>query len=91
MDGTVLFEREDDGTGGRPEAQRGDLRRMLIDSLPEGTVRWGYKAVGARTFEDGRTVVAELLVGVDGAWSRIRPLLTGATPEYAGTSIVETY
>ncbi|WP_410666006.1 FAD-dependent oxidoreductase [Amycolatopsis sp. lyj-84] len=100
MDGTVLFEREDDGTGGRPEAQRGDLRRMLIDSLPEGTVRWGYKAVGARTledgrhevtFDDGRTVVAELLVGADGAWSRIRPLLTDAIPEYAGTSIVETY
>ncbi|WP_410603089.1 FAD-dependent oxidoreductase [Amycolatopsis sp. lyj-90] len=100
IDGTVLFEKEDDGTGGRPEAQRGDLRRMLIDSLPEGTVRWGYKAVGARTledgrhevtFDDGRTVVAELLVGADGAWSRIRPLLTDATPEYAGTSIVETY
>ncbi len=100
IDGTVLFEREDDGTGGRPEAQRGDLRRMLIDSLPEGTVRWGYKAVGARTledgrhevtFDDGRTVVAELLVGADGAWSRVRPLLMDATPEYAGTSIVETY
>ncbi|MBB5852185.1 FAD-dependent oxidoreductase [Amycolatopsis umgeniensis] len=100
MDGTVLFERGDDGTGGRPEALRGDLRRMLIDSLPEGTVRWGYRAVGARTledgrhevaFEDGRTVVADLLVGADGAWSRVRPLLTDAVPEYSGTSIVETY
>ncbi|MFJ8917306.1 FAD-dependent oxidoreductase [Amycolatopsis sp. NPDC102389] len=99
-DGTVLFERGDDGTGGRPEAQRGDLRRMLLDSLPEGTVRWGRKAVGARTlgdgshevtFDDGSTVVAGLLVGADGAWSRIRPLLTDAVPEYSGTSIVETY
>ncbi|KFU78549.1 2-polyprenyl-6-methoxyphenol hydroxylase [Amycolatopsis lurida] len=99
-DGTVLFERGDDGTGGRPEAQRGDLRRMLLDSLPEGTVRWGRKAVGARTlgdgrhevaFDDGTTVVAGLLVGADGAWSRIRPLLTDAVPEYSGSSYVETY
>ncbi|MBE1575552.1 FAD-dependent oxidoreductase [Amycolatopsis roodepoortensis] len=99
-DGTVLFERGDDGTGGRPEAQRGDLRRMLLDSLPAGTVRWGRKAVGARTlgdgrhevtFDDGTTVVTDLLVGADGAWSRIRPLLTGAVPEYAGKSYVETY
>ncbi|MFK0249671.1 FAD-dependent oxidoreductase [Amycolatopsis azurea] len=100
VDGNVLFERADDGTGGRPEAQRGDLRKMLLDSLPEGTVRWGHKVTGARTLDDGRhevtfengaTVVAGLLVGADGAWSRIRPLLTGATPEYSGTSIVETY
>ncbi|OXM53641.1 FAD-dependent oxidoreductase [Amycolatopsis thailandensis] len=100
VDGTVLFEREDDGTGGRPEAQRGDLRKMLLDSLPEGTVRWGHKVAGVRTLDDGRhevtfengtLVVAGLLVGADGAWSRVRPLLTGAVPEYSGTSIVETY
>ncbi|MFC9256399.1 FAD-dependent oxidoreductase [Amycolatopsis thailandensis] len=100
VDGTVLFEREDDGTGGRPEAQRGDLRKMLLDSLPEGTVRWGHKVDAVRTLDDGRhevtfengtLVVAGLLVGADGAWSRVRPLLTGAVPEYSGTSIVETY
>ncbi|RSM63126.1 FAD-dependent oxidoreductase [Amycolatopsis sp. WAC 01376] len=99
-DGSVLFERADDGTGGRPEAQRGDLRRMLLDSLPDGTVHWGHKVVVVRTLDDGRhevtfeggtTVVTGLLVGADGAWSRVRPLLTGAGPDYSGTSIVETY
>ncbi|WP_431904309.1 FAD-dependent oxidoreductase [Amycolatopsis thermoflava] len=98
--GTVLFEKSDDGTGGRPEVQRGELRRMLLDALPAGTVHWGHKASGARTlgdgrhevtFTDGRTVVTDLLIGADGAWSRVRPLLTGATPEYTGTAYVETY
>ncbi|MFF7993306.1 FAD-dependent oxidoreductase [Kitasatospora xanthocidica] len=99
-DGTVLFETADDGTGGRPEVQRGDLRRVLLDSLPAGTVRWGRKATAVRplgdgrhevAFSDGGTVVTDLLVGADGAWSRVRPLLSGAEPEYVGRSVVETY
>ena len=84
-DANLLFEKVDDGTGGRPAVQRGELRQMLLDALPEGTVRWGRKATGARTLDDGRhevtfadgaTLVTSLLVGADGAWSRIRPLLT---------------
>ncbi|MCL8015078.1 NAD(P)/FAD-dependent oxidoreductase [Streptomyces sp. AS02] len=99
-DGTVMFEQGDDGTGGRPEVQRGELRQILLDSLPDGTVRWGRRVSGTRavgegryqvTFADGGTVGTSLLVGADGAWSRVRPLLTSAVPEYAGTAAVETY
>ncbi|MEV0248587.1 NAD(P)/FAD-dependent oxidoreductase [Nocardia sp. NPDC050712] len=98
--GTVLMDKADDGTGGRPEVLRAELRRLLLDSLPEGTVRWGHKVRAARTltegshevsFADGTSVVTNLLVGADGAWSRIRPLLSDAVPEYAGEAFVETY
>ncbi|MER5378669.1 NAD(P)/FAD-dependent oxidoreductase [Streptomyces sp. NPDC002688] len=97
-DGTVLY--DDDSTRGRPEVLRGELRRILLDSLPAGTVRWGHKVSGVRalgegrhevTFADGGTTATDLLVGADGAWSRVRPLLSDAAPEYIGRSFVETY
>ncbi|MFC8225898.1 FAD-dependent oxidoreductase [Streptomyces sp. NPDC057287] len=94
----ILLEEKDDGDGGRPEIDRGDLRDLLLDALPEGTVRWGAKVVGAEplgdgrhavTLADGTTSTTGLLIGADGAWSRIRPLLSGARPAYTGISFVE--
>ncbi|WP_216914160.1 FAD-dependent oxidoreductase [Nocardia noduli] len=98
--GTVLLDEPDDRTGARPEVLRGDLRRILLDSLPADTVRWGHKVTLVRslgdgrhelTFADGSTVTTNLLVGADGAWSRIRPLVSDAKPEYIDVTFVETY
>jgi 2-polyprenyl-6-methoxyphenol hydroxylase-like FAD-dependent oxidoreductase len=100
QNGKVLLDEVDDGTGGRPEVRRGALRRILLDSLPPETIRWDKKlaSVAAHgngrhelTFADGFGVSTELLVGADGAWSKVRPLLSDATPKYAGTSFIETY
>src|SRR5277367_4725299 len=38
--GALVFEQRDDGAGGRPEVLRGDLRRILLESLPPETVQW---------------------------------------------------
>jgi len=98
--GVLLLEEGDDGTGGRPEVPRGELRRMLIESLPEGTIQWGKKLVGLEAlgdgrhqlaFADGTTIVTDRLVGADGAWSKVRPLLSDARPDYLGVTFVETY
>jgi 2-polyprenyl-6-methoxyphenol hydroxylase-like FAD-dependent oxidoreductase len=98
--GVLLAEVADDGSSGRPEALRGDLRRILLESLPAGAVQWGKKLVAATSlgegryslsFADGSTSGAEILVGADGAWSKVRALLSDEKPVYAGMSYLETY
>ncbi|ONI81282.1 FAD-dependent oxidoreductase [Actinosynnema sp. ALI-1.44] len=96
--GTILLDRPTDSRSARPEVDRGELRRLLIDSLAPGTIQWGHKLTALRhhptggfdlTFTAGSPVRADVVVGADGAWSKVRPLLTQAEPRYSGTCFVE--
>ncbi|ROP72491.1 NAD(P)/FAD-dependent oxidoreductase [Curtobacterium sp. PhB115] len=92
--GTVLAEQvpASDDTAA-PEIDRAQLRRMLVESLAPDTIRWGQRVAavegGTITFEDGTTVSADLVIGADGAWSRVRASLTDAVRSYTGVTFIE--
>lgn len=96
--GTLLLEEVDEGDGTRPEIERGDLRTLLLDALGPGTVHWAATVTAASRRADGvleasvaqgAGFTADVLVGADGAWSRIRPLVSTAQPAYTGLSFME--
>ncbi|MDX2812936.1 FAD-dependent monooxygenase [Streptomyces sp. PA03-5A] len=94
-DGTLLLQEDtpDDAPLARPEVDRADLRDLLLDSLPDDVVRWGHAFTSADNgllhFADGSSATYDLLVGADGAQSRVRPLLTDARPAHMGQNVVE--
>lgn len=98
--GSVLGEVADDGKLENPEVLRGDLRRILIESLPQSSIRWGHRVESVKSlqngkhlvlFEDGAEIETDVLIGADGAWSKVRGLLSEAKPEYTGTVWIETF
>ncbi len=99
-DGGIVFDSAPPEEGrGNPEIDRGQLRAILLNSLAPQTIRWGHKLERAEPIGDGRhrlhfahgdTAEADLLIGADGAWSRVRRLLSDAVPVYTGVTFVET-
>lgn len=86
------------GPAGRPEVDRAALRDLLRSSLPDERIGWGHRLreVTERAeggfrlhFDDGVTADCDLLVGADGARSRVRRLVTDAEPAYTGVTYVE--
>ena len=88
----------------RPEVDRIQLRGLLLDSLPEGAVQWGHKVRSISPSSDGignqevhletasgtHAETFDLVVGADGAWSKIRPLLSDTKPHYSTISCLDT-
>ncbi|KAG0330013.1 hypothetical protein BG000_011854 [Podila horticola] len=91
----------------RPEIDRGVLRQTYLDSLAPGTIRWGVKvsqilpSPSTNPGETKHTLVLgngtresfDVVVGADGAWSRVRALLSplATKPTYSGVTMFETH
>jgi len=95
VDGTLLFDRNEPADD-RPEIDRTMLRGILLDSLTPGTVNWAHRVVEIIPVDDSFAVCGDgwceqfdVIVGADGAWSRVRPLLCDAVPVYEGVTLVE--
>jgi 2-polyprenyl-6-methoxyphenol hydroxylase-like FAD-dependent oxidoreductase len=80
-----------------PEIDRGDLRRMLINSLPAGTINWDHKVDAVDRLEGGKwclsfagqaSIEADFVVGADGVGSKVRQRLTDIAPIYTGITMV---
>lgn len=88
-------------TAGRPEIDRIDLRNLLLNSLKPDVVHWGRKLLHVEQgqsdnkydlhFADGIEKGFDLVVGADGAWSKVRPFLTDVKPFYSGVSVIELW
>ncbi|KZM27227.1 uncharacterized protein EKO05_0002263 [Ascochyta rabiei] len=85
---------------GRPEIDRRALVKLLSENLETEKIVFGKKlreVVSSRAteekydlhFADGTTVTNfDLVVGGDGAWSKVRKLLSDDMPRYSGVSMV---
>ena len=98
-DGNILY--TDDGElSERPEISRHALTGLLISHLPTDSIKWSHKLLSATrcTSSDRPEVtldfgpqgrhVFDLVIGADGAWSRVRNLLTDVRPHYEGIQII---
>ncbi|KAJ7438197.1 putative salicylate hydroxylase [Mycena galericulata] len=96
-DGAVLHADEGNNKH-RPEISRHALTRLLLSKLPAETIRWEHKLIRATPAANNTTeldfgpvhgtVTADLVIGADGAWSRVRPLLTPVKPFYSGVHFI---
>ncbi|KAI1844484.1 hypothetical protein JX265_010021 [Neoarthrinium moseri] len=97
-DGTILLN-DDGGDNTRPEISRHLLTKLLLSRLPTDCIQWQHKLLSAYEGEEGGRyvldfgphhgmVTADLVIGADGAWSRVRPLLTHRKPHYSGVHFV---
>ncbi|MFB7457067.1 FAD-dependent oxidoreductase [Streptomyces sp. NPDC056188] len=90
----------DEGVGAPSVFGRGRLHAMLAASLEPGTFRWGRRLLSATpqgdgthrlAFDDGSEARADLVIGADGAWSAVRPLVSATSPAYTGVTFVEAW
>lgn len=81
----------------RPEIDRGPLRDILLNALQPGTVVWDSHILSIEkvqdswqiNFQNGNTAIADVVIGADGANSKIRPFVTDLKPVWAGVTMIE--
>jgi len=86
----------------RPEIARNALTNLLLKKISPEFVKWNHKITDVQYSHNAHTGAAEItldlgakgtamydfVVGADGAWSRVRKLLTDVRPFYSGAQLM---
>ncbi|MGF2098311.1 FAD-dependent oxidoreductase [Mammaliicoccus lentus] len=97
-DGEILYDEDAEGEGNRPEIDRGKLCDIIMEQIHPENIKYGFKfekliqrdnGEVELVFENGTTVMTNLVIGADGAFSQTRSYLTNAKPEYTDISMIE--
>ena len=98
-DGNILWADEGNSSQ-RPEISRHALTSLLSSGVPAKSIKYDHKLYsvnrmpsfgGTRTeldFGPKGKQTFDLVIGADGAWSKVRNLLTDVKPSYTGTQCI---
>ena len=85
----------------RPEVDRPDIRRVLLHSVDPESIRWEHvlEAVDQAGphhpvtlhFRNVPSEAFNLVIGADGAWSRVRSAISASEPAYTGVTFYELH
>ncbi|KAF2074557.1 hypothetical protein CYY_004139 [Polysphondylium violaceum] len=86
-------------SSGKPEIDRTELRDLFLDSIDPSIVEWDHHFLSLEnkpdgqieiSFKNGKKVLADLVIGADGANSKVRPFVTDVKPVYAGITLLQS-
>ena len=88
------------GAADRPEISRHNIIKLFLSKIPDNSIKYNTKVLSAdrdsatekvtlrlSPTSDASTIVSEtydLVIGADGAWSKIRPVLSDVKPQSSG-------
>ena len=94
--GEVIHRNEEESGRGRPEISRLKILQLFLAHIPASACKWDHKLLSAtRSAVSGSEEIEldfgskgkhsfDLVIGADGAWSKVRNLLTDVKPSYSG-------
>ena len=93
----IMHDENNEEESNRPEIDRGPLRKILLNSLEDGTVVWDshfstmvqINDQWKIEFRNGSSAIADIVIAADGANSKIRPFITPIKPFYSGVTMIE--
>ena len=99
--GVLRFFQPNQPDADRPEVDRSDIRRILLASVMPESIRWEHILASVDQtndnepvtlhFRDAPSEIFDLVIGADGARSRVRPNVSEATPAYTGVTFYELH